>query len=111
MKGNKMATTKIVNYTAEQTMRAIQEYQSGATVETIATLLGKSTRSIVAKLSREGVYKAKEYVAKNGTKPIPKEALAEALKGFVPELTDSEIDSLTKANKGALNKLLNAFAK
>jgi len=106
-----MATTKIANYTAEQTAQAIQQYQLGATVETIATLLGKSTRSIVAKLSREGVYKAKEYVAKNGAKPIPKEALAEALKGFVPELTNSEIDSLTKANKGALNKLLNAFAK
>ena len=105
-----MATTKIANYTAEQTAQAIQQYQLGATVETIATLLGKSTRSIVAKLSREGVYKAKEYVAKNGAKPIPKEALAEALKGFVPELTNSEIDSLTKANKGALNKLLNAFA-
>jgi len=105
-----MATTKNVNYTAEQTAKAIQQYQLGATVETIATLLGKSTRSIVAKLSREGVYKAKEYVAKNGVKPIPKEALAEALKAFVPELTDSEIDSLTKANKGALNKLLNAFA-
>ena len=105
-----MATTKIVNYTAEQTAKAIEQYQLGATVETIATLLGKSTRSIVAKLSREGVYKAKEYVAKSGAKPIPKEALAEALKAFVPELTDSEIDSLTKANKGALNKLLNAFA-
>jgi hypothetical protein len=105
-----MASTKIVNYTQEQTAQAIEQYQSGVTVETIASTLGKTTRSIVAKLSREGVYKAKEYVAKSGAKPIPKEALAEALKGFVPELTASEIDSLTKANKGALTKLLTALA-
>ena len=104
-----MATTKIVNYTTEQTALAISQYQSGVSVETIAETLGKTTRSIVAKLSRENVYKAKQYVAKTGEKPIAKETLVEQFKAFVPDLTEAELDSLTKANKTALTKLLKAF--
>ena len=57
-----MATsTKTVNYTPEQTTKMVADYVAGVTVETIATELGKSARSIIAKLSREKVYKAKEY--------------------------------------------------
>ena len=62
-----MATSnKAVNYTTEQTADAIAQYATGASIDAIATALGKSTRSIIAKLSREGVYKAKEYKTKTG---------------------------------------------
>jgi hypothetical protein len=54
---------KIVNYTAAQTAEAVEAYLAGATVEAIATKLGKTVRSVVAKLSREKVYVAKAKVA------------------------------------------------
>ena len=55
-----MATEKVVlNYTAEQTAQAVELYLAGTAVEAIATALGKSARSVVAKLSREKVYVAK----------------------------------------------------
>ena len=61
-------TTKTVNYTDEQTAKVVADYAAGVTVETIAEALGKTTRSVIAKLSREGVYKAKEYKTKTGEK-------------------------------------------
>jgi hypothetical protein len=51
------------NYTPEQTAQLVAGYQAGETVEALATRLGKTTRSVVAKLSREGVYKAKTKTA------------------------------------------------
>ena len=54
-------TAKAVNYTAEQTAKMVADYKAGVTVEAIATELGKTVRSIVAKLSREKVYTAKTY--------------------------------------------------
>ncbi|NDB15243.1 MAG: hypothetical protein EBX53_12735, partial [Betaproteobacteria bacterium] len=57
---------KAVNYTAEQTAKIIADYQAGVAVESIAQAMGKTVRSIVAKLSREKVYIAKSYVNKNG---------------------------------------------
>ena len=47
---------KATTYTAEQTTLAIAEYQAGTAVELIAQLLGKTTKSVIAKLAREKVY-------------------------------------------------------
>ena len=44
--------------TPEQSTKMVADYVAGVTVETIAENLGKTVRSVVAKLSREGVYKA-----------------------------------------------------
>lgn len=54
-----MMTDKPVNYTPEQTAQLVANYKAGATVEVLAEMFGKTTRSVVAKLSREGVYTAK----------------------------------------------------
>lgn len=59
-----MTTEKIVSYTPEQTEHIVAEYLAGVAVEAIALAQGKSTRSVIAKLSREGVYVAK---SKSGT--------------------------------------------
>lgn len=96
---------KMVNYTPEMTAQMVQDYRAGVAVETIASNLGKTVRSVVAKLSREGVYQKKEYVTKNGDSPIPKDILADKI-GAVLGLSEGEIDSLTKANKTALQKIL-----
>ena len=100
------STTKAVNYTPEQTEQAKADYLAGVSVETIAQALGKTARSVIAKLSKEGVYKAKVYVSKTGEKPAKKDEHADAI-GMFLHLSDGEIDSLAKANKTALVKLVN----
>ncbi len=102
-------TTKTVNYTPEQTASMVEAYQAGTTVETIAETMGKSVRSIVAKLSREKVYVAKEYKTKTGEKVQKKDETADAI-GAVLKMTEAEIESLTKANKTALVKIFTALA-
>lgn len=105
-----MATEKALNYTAEQTAAIVQQYTTAPTAETVEALakeFGKSVRSIVAKLSREGVYKKKEYTTKQGAKPVKKDDLADQLAAMFG-LTEAEADSLTKANKTALTKIIDA---
>lgn len=93
--------TKMQNYTPEQVKLIVEQYKNGISVEQIAQALGKSTRSIVAKLSREGVYVAKTKVAQPRVK---KSDLVEriALAVGVP----SELfESLEKANLEVLEQL------
>jgi hypothetical protein len=99
---------KVVNYTPEMTAKVLEAYASGVSVESIAENMGKTVRSIVAKLSREGVYKRKEYVTKTGEKPVKKDTTAENI-GVIVGLSEGEVDSLTKANKTALVKILEAL--
>lgn len=104
-------TEKTVNYTPEQTAELVGAYQAAPTAETVAAFavkLSKTTRSIVAKLSREGVYQKKEYVGKTGEKPAKKDALADVL-GAAAGLTEAETTSLEKVNKTALVKLIAAI--
>ena len=106
-------TAKAVNYTTEQTIAMVTDYQAGVTVETIAQNLGKSVRSVVAKLSREKVYQAKTYVSKTGEPVVKKDAVADAI-GAVLMLTESEIESLTKDRDGwkdELNMYTKAWAR
>ena len=100
---------KAVNYTPEQTAKIIAEYQAGVAVEQIAQAMGKTVRSIVAKLSREKVYVAKQYVSKTGEKPVKKDVTADAI-GAILRLSENDIDSLTKANKSALKAIFDALA-
>ena len=103
-------TAKAVNYTPEQTASLLADYAAGVSVESMAKAMGKTVRSVVAKLSREGVYKKKEYKTKTGETVIKKDALADKM-AEVFGLTEAEADSLTKANKTALKKILDKFAE
>ena len=100
----------VVNYTAEQTAELVAEYKAGETVENLAEVFGKSVRSIVAKLSREGVYVAKARTTKTGEPIVKKDLLVDTMQ-LMFGLTDAEADSLTKANKTALQKILQKWAK
>jgi hypothetical protein len=107
-----MATTSktvTVNYTPEQTVQMVADYQAGVTPAAIAEKMGKTVRSVVAKLSREQVYKKKEYTTKTGEKVQKKDETADAI-GAVLKMTEAEIESLTKANKTALVKIFTALA-
>jgi len=101
--------SKTVNYTPEQTLKMVADYQSGVTVEQIAETLGKSVRSIVAKLSREGVYEKKVYKTKTGEPVVKKDAHADAI-GAILRLPENDMESLTKANKSALKAIFEALA-
>jgi hypothetical protein len=102
-------TTKVVNYTAEQTAKIVADYKSGVSVESIALGVDKSVRSIVAKLSREGVYQKKVRTTKTGEQVVKKDAHADAI-GAILRLPENDIESLTKANKSALAKIFSALA-
>ena len=102
-------TTKSVNYTPEMTLAVVSRYQAGDTVETIADAMGKSVRSVVAKLAREGVYQKAEYVSKTGEKPVKKDITADAI-GAILNLSENDTASLAKANKSALKAVFAALA-
>lgn len=110
--------TKTENYTKEQTAAMVARYLASPSEETVKALaveLGKTTRSIIAKLTREKkedgaqVYVPKTYKTKTGEAPEKKDTIADAI-GKVLRLSDGETDSLTKANKTALNKIFSALA-
>lgn len=100
------AETKVVNYTAEQTAALKAAYvaePTQATVEALATQFGKTVRSVVAKLSKEGVYVAK---AKEAGKRV---ALKAEMVGEIAKLlgkTDEQLESLEKATGPALMAVL-----
>jgi len=100
---------KTVNYTPEQTVQIIADYQAGLSVDNIAEKMGKTVRSIVAKLSREKVYIKKEYKSKTGDSPVKKDIHADAI-GAILRLPENDIESLTKANKNALKAIFEALA-
>ena len=64
-----------MNSTEEQTEYLVEQYKAVPTMETVQYLaekLGKTTKSIIGKLSREGVYKRAVYKSKSGQLPITK---------------------------------------
>ena len=67
-----------VNYTEQQVQHMIEEYKNNPTRETVENLaeeLDKSVKSIIGKLSREGVYQKTVYKTKTGEDPITKKEL------------------------------------
>ena len=95
-----MASEKTVTYTAEQTATLVDGYKAGETVEALASAVGKSVRSVVAKLSREGVYKAKAKTKAEGAK-LTKATLVGMIASQLG-VTEDLVESLEKATHGAL---------
>ena len=66
-KGDEMAQVK--NYSEKDVSMMIETYKASPTRDTVDMLaekLGKNARSVIAKLSREGVYVAQPRVTKAG---------------------------------------------
>ena len=92
------------NYTREQTDYIVGAYTAEPTMETVRELadkLSKSTKSIIGKLSREGVYKRSIYVSKTGEPPVTKAELASRI-AYALELPDDKLEGLEKAPKQVL---------
>ena len=96
-----------MNYTEEQTQKLVEKYKANPNMVTVADLAiayGKSPKSIIGKLSREGVYERAVYKNKSGTSPITK---AEICLNIAENL-GIEVESLVgleKSPKGTLQAL------
>lgn len=95
-------TEKTVNYTPEMTATVVEAFKAGTAVEAIALSVGKSVRSIVAKLSREGVYTAKAKVKAEAR--VTKAALIAKIAAN-HSIETEVLASLEKASKEALEAL------
>jgi hypothetical protein len=75
---------------------------SRETVEALASEMGKTVRSIIAKLSREGVYVAQPKVTKTGEPVVRKAELVAQINAHF----EIELPTLVKASKADLQKLV-----
>ena len=108
-------SVKAVNYTAKNVEYMVAAYEATfsdsarkAVVEMLANELGKSTKSIIAKLSREGVYIKAVKATKSGAAIVSKAQLVASI-AVQLEIQPSLIPSLTKATKADLETVLNAL--
>ena len=98
------------NYTEEMVDAMVADYQDNPTLETVDSLaaeFNKSTRSIVAKLVREGVYKAQPKAVAAKVAVVRKSELV----ATINEALGLELASLEKATKGDLEALVAALVK
>tara|TARA_B100001094_G_C18092195_1_gene751029 strand:- start:941 stop:1249 length:309 start_codon:yes stop_codon:yes gene_type:complete len=96
-----------INYTQDQVEYIVNQYRLNPdreTVENLANELDKSVKSIIGKLSREGVYRKTEYTTKTGEKPITKLELVQDLETLL-ELQNEALAGLEKAPKSVLKIL------
>ena len=101
--------TRTPNYTDEMVTAMVADYQSNPSKDTVTKLaseFNKSTRSIVAKLVREGVYQAAPRVTKTGAPVVRKSEIV----AQINEALGIELLTLEKASKQDLEVLLTAIS-
>ena len=100
-----------MSYTLENTKYLLEKYTNEPTKETVEALgkeLGKSTKSVIGKLSREGVYRREIYLSKAGDVPATKIEIVTA----IAENLGIEVESLSgleKSPKATLKTLEKAL--
>ncbi len=100
----KTAKTKAVNYTAEQSAKIAADYKANptkATVKALADEMGKSERSIVAKLVNLGIYQKAEKAASEDGKGETKGKLVSEI-ATLCDVAEDVFASLEGATKNAL---------
>lgn len=98
------------NYTDAMVETMTQRYKEAPTRETVEALadeMGKSTRSVISKLSNLGIYQAPERTTKAG-KPIVRKSELVAKIGAAFGI---EVPSLEKASKVDLEALAKAVGE
>ena len=97
------------NYTQPMTDKMVATYTANPTRETVDAIakdLGKNTRSVIAKLSREGVYKATPRTTKTGEAIVRKAELLATIEAHYKV----ELPSLVKASKADLQRLIDTIS-
>lgn len=98
-----------MNYTPEMVERMKEVYLENPTREAVKLLaveMDRSEKSIIGKLSREGVYQRQSYKSKAGEDPITKEALVIEI---AEKLEVDNLAGLEKSPKAVLKKLLESL--
>tara|TARA_Y100001972_G_scaffold118028_1_gene157678 strand:+ start:513 stop:878 length:366 start_codon:yes stop_codon:yes gene_type:complete len=101
-KEDKVAQVK--NYSDKDVSMMINAYEANPTRDTVDMLaekLGKNARSVIAKLSREGVYKAQPRVTKRGEPVVMKSEFV----ARIHKALGIEIPTIVKATKADLQTL------
>ena len=101
-------TDKAKNYTKEDEAKIVASYaidHSKEGVLALANEMGKTTRSIIAKLSSLGVYKKIERSTKSGGAVIAKKDLVRIINAHF----EGEFNSLVKATKTDLQLLADSL--
>jgi hypothetical protein len=93
-------------YTIEETKTAVELYRSGVSILEIAATLNRTTRSVIAKLTYEGVYVAPLKSDRRLKKPELVIQIATIL-----DLDPIVLESLQKATHEALTALYEKVAK
>lgn len=97
-----------MSYSDELTAKIVDEYTkapSRETVDAIAARIGKSSRSVTAKLAAEGVYITPVRTTKTGEAIVKKEELV----ADIEEWLQIDAPSLAKTSKPELKRLYNAI--
>lgn len=99
-----------VNYTEAQVARMVEAYKASPNRETtkeLAQEFGKSEKSVIAKLAKEGVYVKAPRLNKAGELAVRKESLVKA----ISQMVGFNVESLEKASKQDLIRVANALAR
>lgn len=99
-----------MSYTEELTKQIVKEYEAEPTRETvdaIAGRIGKTSRSVIAKLAAVGVYRTPQRTTKTGDPIVKKEEMVADLE----EILGVTLETLVKSGKQDLQKLLEAVRK
>lgn len=97
-----MATAK--NYSEKDMAFMLEAYTTEptrATVDMLAEKMGKNARSVIAKLSREGVYKSQPRMTKKGEPVVLKSEFVNRIEAVL----GIEVPTISKATKADLSKL------
>ena len=96
-----------MNYNEEQTRYIVEQYVSDptkATVDRLAEEMEKSPKSIIGKLSREGVYRRSVYKTKTGESPVTKEQIVRDIEDVLG-INHESLTGLEKSPKNILKQL------
>ena len=103
----------MINYTQDQVEYITNQYRlkpDRDTVEKLAEELDKSVKSIIGKLSREGVYRKTEYTTKTGEKPVTKLEIDQEMAELL-EIPVEKLSGLEKSPKTVLKLLRNSLGE
>ena len=111
-KAREVTGGNVSNYSESETTYMVDTYKENPCMQTIELLveqLKRSKKSIIGKLSREGVYRREVYVSKTGEKPITKMEIVSNIADALG-LEVSDMAGLEKSPKEVLRRLSKAVA-
>lgn len=104
----------MINYTEEQTKELVKLYLEAEDKQAILPILAeqfdKPKKSIIGKLSKEGVYVKKVYKTKQGTSPVTKKEMIHNLSKIL-NADVNKLQGLEKAPKLDLEYLIECISK